>query len=41
MAHPGKNSNVDVLRKKVVGVESVAGTTQIVGSGLNPLIMGF
>lgn len=41
MAHPGKNSKVEVLRKKVVGDESVAGTTQTVGSGLKPRITGF
>jgi hypothetical protein len=41
MAHPGKNSNVEVLRKNVVGVESVAGTTQMVGSGLKPRMTGF
>lgn len=41
MAQPGKNSNVEVLRKYVVGDDSVAGTTHTVGSGLNPRITGF
>lgn len=40
MAQPGKYSKVEVDRKYVVGVESVAGTTQTVGSGLKPGIMG-
>lgn len=30
-----------MLRKKVVGFEPDAGTTQMVGSGLNPLMTGF
>lgn len=41
IAHPGNNSNVDVLRKKVVGSVLEAGTTQTVGSGLKPGITGF
>ena len=40
MAQPGKYSNVEVLRKNVVGADVVAGTTQMVGSGLNPRSTG-
>lgn len=36
MAQPGKYSKVEVLRKYIVGISAVAGTTQIVGSGLKP-----
>lgn len=41
MAHPGKYSNVEVLRKYVVGASFEAGTTQTVGSGLKPRRTGF
>lgn len=41
MAHPGNSSKVEVLRKKVVGAVSEAGTTQTVGSGLKPRMIGF
>lgn len=40
MAHPGKYSNVEVLRKYVAGVSPEAGTTQTVGSGLKPRSTG-
>lgn len=41
MAQPGKYSNVDVLRKYVGGsFAEAAGTTQMVGSGLKPRMMG-
>lgn len=41
IGQPGKYSKVDVVRKYVVGLSSVAGTTHIDGSGLKPLRMGF
>lgn len=41
IAPPGKYSKVDVVRKYVVGLSSVAGTTHIDGSGLKPRRMGF